>query len=103
MLEPTLEELGQVELFVHDSMHTTRNVSFELDAVWPRLRPGCVAVIDDVHRNDALSYLPPGTELVVARHRDDEDLFAAIRKRGARSGTRGSETNSREPSLSPLA
>ena len=26
-------------LFVHDSMHTTRNVTFELEHVWPALTP----------------------------------------------------------------
>ena len=32
--------LGHVDLFVHDSMHTGRNLRFELEQVWPALRPG---------------------------------------------------------------
>jgi len=40
-----------ISLFVHDSMHTTRNVSFELNTVWPALAPGGVALIDDVERS----------------------------------------------------
>jgi predicted O-methyltransferase YrrM len=47
--------LGAVDLFVHDSMHTTRNVDFELGEVWPRLVPGGVAIVDDVERNSAVS------------------------------------------------
>jgi Methyltransferase domain len=43
--------LGRIELFVHDSMHTTRNVLFELECVWPALAPGGAALIDDVERN----------------------------------------------------
>ena len=43
--------LQQVDLFVHDSLHTTRNTCFELDTIWPALRPGGVAVVDDIHRN----------------------------------------------------
>ena len=43
--------LKQVDLFVHDSLHTTRNTYFELDTVWPALSPTGVAVVDDIHRN----------------------------------------------------
>jgi len=47
--------LGTVDLFVHDSMHTTRNVGFELAQVWPALRDGGVVVVDDVERNSAFA------------------------------------------------
>jgi predicted O-methyltransferase YrrM len=47
--------LPDVDLFVHDSMHTTRNVRFELDVIWPALAPGGAAVIDDVERNRAFA------------------------------------------------
>jgi hypothetical protein len=45
--------LPRVDLFVHDSMHTTRNLRFELDRVWPVLRPGGAALVDDVEKNRA--------------------------------------------------
>jgi predicted O-methyltransferase YrrM len=51
MLANLIRELGSVDLFLHDSMHTTRNVSFELAAIWPNLEVGGVAVVDDVERN----------------------------------------------------
>jgi predicted O-methyltransferase YrrM len=50
-LSDVLRDLGSVDLFLHDSMHTTRNVRFELAAIWPHLAPGGVAVVDDVERN----------------------------------------------------
>jgi predicted O-methyltransferase YrrM len=46
-------ELGEIDLFVHDSLHTTRNVRFELSQVWPALRPAGAALIDDVEKNAA--------------------------------------------------
>jgi hypothetical protein len=46
-----LSDLGQVDLFVHDSLHSERNVRFELDNVWAKLRPGGAAVVDDVDAN----------------------------------------------------
>jgi hypothetical protein len=60
-----------VDLFVHDSLHTTRNTCFELDTVWPALPPGGVAVVDDIHRNLGFSRftsrVAPGAG-IVARH-----------------------------------
>ena len=41
-------ELGAIDLFVHDSLHTGRNQRFELEHAWAALRPGGVAVIDDI-------------------------------------------------------
>jgi predicted O-methyltransferase YrrM len=52
-LPDLLRELGTLDMFVHDSMHTARNVRFELDQAWPVLTPGGVAMIDDVERNSA--------------------------------------------------
>jgi len=46
-----LSDLRQIDLFVHDSMHSERNVRFELDRAWERLRPGGAIVVDDVDAN----------------------------------------------------
>jgi len=50
-LPALLAELGSIDLFVHDSLHSERNIRFELDHAWPALRPGGVAIVDDVHFN----------------------------------------------------
>lgn len=46
-----VKDLGKIDFFVHDSLHTGRNVCFELETVWPALRPCGVAVVDDIDRN----------------------------------------------------
>ena len=46
-----IADVGQVGLFVHDSMHTTRNLGFELAHAWPALAPGGAVLIDDVEKN----------------------------------------------------
>lgn len=56
-LPPLLDELGAVDLFVHDSQHTERNMRFELRAAWSRLRPGGILLCDDAHENRAFSDL----------------------------------------------
>lgn len=46
-----LSRLGEIDLFIHDSLHSERNVRFELDRAWPALRPGGALVVDDVDAN----------------------------------------------------
>jgi hypothetical protein len=46
-----LSRLGTIDLFVHDSLHTERNVRFELDRAWAALRPGGALVVDDIDSN----------------------------------------------------
>jgi hypothetical protein len=43
-----LAELGTVDLFIHDSLHTGRNQRFELQHAWAALQPGGAAVVDDI-------------------------------------------------------
>jgi hypothetical protein len=50
-LRPLLATRRQVDLFVHDSLHTRRNLRFELDSAWPVVRPGGVVVVDDIDHN----------------------------------------------------
>jgi hypothetical protein len=49
--------LGEADLFVHDSLHTYRNMRREFETVWPRLRTGGVILADDVERNRAFGDL----------------------------------------------
>jgi hypothetical protein len=50
-LPELLSRLGEIDLFVHDSLHSERNVRFELDRAWAALRPGGALVVDDVDAN----------------------------------------------------
>jgi hypothetical protein len=50
-LPKLLERLGHIDLFIHDSLHTERNVRFELDFAWDFLRPGGAIVVDDIDVN----------------------------------------------------
>jgi hypothetical protein len=46
-----LSSLGFIDVFIHDSLHTERNVRFELDRAWAVLRPGGFMIVDDVDSN----------------------------------------------------
>ena len=57
VLPRLLEENPTVDLFVHDSLHSNRNMRREFDAVWPHLREGGLLLADDVERNRAFGEL----------------------------------------------
>jgi hypothetical protein len=48
-----LRELTEIDIFIHDSLHTGRNQRFELESAWATLRPGGVAVVDDIDHSHA--------------------------------------------------
>src|SRR5207249_3652833 len=43
-----LTELGKIELFLHDSWHSTRNTQWELEQAWSALAGGGVVIADDI-------------------------------------------------------
>jgi hypothetical protein len=75
-----LTELEDLGLFVHDSSHTERNLRFELERVWPVLRPGGAVVADDVDRSTGFAKfvggMPAGASLVAAA--DDERALIGL-------------------------
>jgi len=46
-------ELGTIDLFFHDSLHTYDHMMFEYRTIWPRLRAGALLLSHDVHWNRA--------------------------------------------------
>lgn len=50
-LVPLLAQLETIDLFIHDSLHSARNVRFELDHAWNALNPGGAVVVDDIDAN----------------------------------------------------
>jgi hypothetical protein len=50
-LPDLLSQLGPIDLFIHDSLHSEHNVRFEVDRAWAALRPGGAIVVDDIDTN----------------------------------------------------
>jgi hypothetical protein len=53
MLPKIVKDVGQVDLFVHDSLHTYRNMLREFETVQPWLSPRAAVVADDIESNEA--------------------------------------------------
>ena len=83
VLPALVDDLGHIDLFVHDSMHTTRNLRFELERVWPALIPGGAALIDDVEKNVAAAqflHAHPETSSMICTSGDGEVLIGCLIK-----------------------
>jgi hypothetical protein len=46
-----LSQLGEIDLFIHDSLHSERNVRFEIDQAWGALSSKGALVVDDIDAN----------------------------------------------------
>ncbi len=55
VLPPLLKTLGRLDMFVHDSLHTYKNILFELELVTPHLRSTAVVIADDIDENPAFT------------------------------------------------
>jgi hypothetical protein len=64
LLPALLEELVTVDVFIHDSAHTQRNMRWEYELAWPHLRPGGFLLSDDIHRNAAFGDFVNANECV---------------------------------------
>ncbi len=53
VLPKLLPELKRVDVFLHDSLHTRRNMRWEFQAVAPWLGPAAVVIADDIQGNSA--------------------------------------------------
>jgi len=53
LLGPLLKSLDSIGLFVHDSLHTYRNMKMEMNLAWSAMCPGGVLIADDVQGNRA--------------------------------------------------
>lgn len=83
LLPKLLPRLGKIDVFIHDSLHTYRNMRFELETVWPFLRPGGVLVADDVGGNMAFdeftSRVSPASCVVVGEE-NKNSVFGVLVK-----------------------
>lgn len=83
-LPSLVSDLESVDLFVHDSLHTGRNMQFELRTVWPAMHGGGLALVDDVDNQSFRDFVleEGGPPSVVMRSADGPHMFGALRKDG---------------------
>jgi len=53
VLPGLLEELGKVDIFIHDSLHTQEHMRYEFELAYPHIKPGGMLFADDALWNPA--------------------------------------------------
>lgn len=56
LLPKLVDEIGTVDVFLHDSLHTDEHILFELSTVWPHLSEGGLLLADDVNEYWSLAF-----------------------------------------------
>jgi hypothetical protein len=54
-LPQLIADLGHVEIFIHDSLHTARNVMFEMQQAASAMAPGGIMLVDDIKTHEGFA------------------------------------------------
>jgi predicted O-methyltransferase YrrM len=60
LLPKLLADLPAPDVFLHDSLHTTRNMMFEFQSAWQKMNAGGVLLSDDIHMSKAFARFSTG-------------------------------------------
>jgi predicted O-methyltransferase YrrM len=77
-----LSELGEIDLFLHDSAHTESNMRYEFETAWPALRSGGILLSHDITMNAAFADFAATApaEPLYARYDDSRGLVGMLVK-----------------------
>ncbi len=53
VLSPLLRELGHIDIFLHDSLHTRENMLWEYQTAWPFINEGGLLLSHDIYCNES--------------------------------------------------
>jgi predicted O-methyltransferase YrrM len=84
LMPQLLPKLAPLDMFVHDSLHTYRNMRDEFALAWSALGPGGVLVSDDIEGNSAfleLAKLPDVDASVVLKEAEKNSLVGIASKK----------------------
>ncbi len=54
-MPPLVKEIGKVDLFIHDSLHTFKNTLFEMEQAASVMQAGAVMLVDDIRSHDGFT------------------------------------------------
>jgi len=95
LLPRVLREVGSIDVFVHDSLHTYRHMKWEFQSALRSLRPGGLLISDDIEVNRAFEETidRPDIEEWVAIREDEKDAICGAMKIASVRHKRGVESN----------
>ena len=83
-LEETLRSKKTIDMFLHDSLHTYKNMLFEYNITWPFIKKNGFLISDDVSENNAfLDFYSTvnGSPILMTSDQHNEIFLGIIRKK----------------------
>lgn len=83
ILPNLLPSVGSVDPFVHDSLHTYRNMIFEFETAWPHLHSGGALIADDAADNQAFGEFAKKLSSrcsALVRNQNQDSVFGVLLK-----------------------
>ena len=83
-LEETLRSKKTIDMFLHDSLHTYKNMLFEYNITWPFIKKNGFLISDDILENNAfLDFYSTvnGSPILMADNQNQEIFLGIIRKK----------------------
>jgi hypothetical protein len=77
-LPPLIAEVGHVEMFIHDSLHTAENTVFEMEQAASALSAGGVLLVDDIDSHMGFATFAkrhPGYKTIICPSADRNGMF----------------------------
>jgi hypothetical protein len=77
-LPPLVADVGRVEVFIHDSLHTAKNTIFEMNQAASAMPPGGVMLVDDIKTHKGFATFAkrhPGYQTIVCPSADRKGMF----------------------------
>jgi Methyltransferase domain len=77
-LPPLIADVGHVEMFIHDSLHTAKNTLFEIERAASAMPVGGVMVVDDIGSHEGFAVFAkrhPGFRTIICPSNDGIGIF----------------------------
>jgi hypothetical protein len=95
-LPPLVAEVGHVEVFIHDSLHTAENTLFEMEQAALAMPAGGVMLVDDIDSHVGFATFTerhPGYQTIICPAADREGMFGiAVKTANTPGGTGGQDS-----------
>jgi len=81
-LKDTLESVGKIDIFLHDSMHTYKNMIFEFESAWPYIKNNGFLLSDDILENNSFLefYTSKNLKPFLLSSLDQKHMFGILKK-----------------------
>lgn len=79
-LSTLLKSLSEINVFFHDSLHTSKNMTFEFETAWPFIKSGGFLLSDDISGNNAFHKFYSDLKREALVIGTNKDLFGIIPK-----------------------